>query len=98
MAKESGAKGKKDILDDVGIKAGEGIGTIAGKPCYVKPDGSVCFGDDCLTIKPQEDGKLVLQIRPSQCGEATGKLLFEYLVKTAGKGVVIEIPSETVEK
>lgn len=68
-------------------EAGAGTGWIRG-------DGAICFGNECVVIQPNDKGKLSLTVKPSMCGEATGKLLLDHLIKTAGKGVVIEIPSE----
>lgn len=61
---------------------------------WVREDGAICFGDECAVLQPNERGKLQLTVKPSRCGEETGRVLLDYLVKTAGKGVVIEIPSE----
>ena len=61
---------------------------------WIREDGAVCFGDECAVLKPTEQGKLGLTIKPTRCGEATGRVLLDYLIRTAGKGVVIEIPSE----
>lgn len=55
-------------------------------------DGGISFHDGCVILKPTEDGKLKLTIQPTKCGELTGKVLLDYLVKTAGKGIIIEIP------
>jgi len=71
-------------------KTGVGFG-------WIREDGAVCFGDECVVIKPNEKGKLQLTIKPTKCGELTGGVLLDYLIKTAGKGVVIEIPSEVEE-
>lgn len=55
-------------------------------------DGSIIFNNGCVILKPTEDGKLKLTMQPTKCGEATGRVLLDYLIKTAGKGVIIEIP------
>lgn len=94
MAKEPRTDRKKDTLDTLGTKAGEDYGQVAGRFAYVREDGAVCFGDECVVLKAQDDGKLHMEVKPSRCGEETGKLILDYLIKTAGKGVVIEIPSE----
>ena len=61
-------------------------------------DGSVIFNDGCVILKPTENGKLKLTMQPTKCGELTGKVLLDYLIKTAGKGVVIEIAPEEEPK
>jgi len=65
----------------------------AGTP-WLRADGAICFGDECAVLIPNAAGKLQLTIKPTKCGSETGRILLEYLMKTAGKGVVIEIPSE----
>jgi len=72
---------------DLAEKVGVGFG-------WIREDGAVCFGDECVVIQPSEQGKLSLTVKPSKCGELTGRVLLDYLVKTAGRGVQIEIPSE----
>jgi hypothetical protein len=63
-----------------------------GGNAELRKDGAVVFGGGCLILKPTEDDKLKLTIQPTKCGELQGKVLLDYLVKTAGKGVIIEIP------
>jgi len=69
------------------------FGEKAGVPyTELLGDGSVSIGDGCVIIKQTPDGKLGLTIQPTKCGKATGKALLDFLVNTAGQGVVIEIP------
>jgi len=96
MAKEStNGKGSK-TADSARAKAKalEAAAKSGAGFAWVREDGAVCFGDECAILKPNEQGKLQLTVKPSKCGEETGRVLLDYLVKTAGKGVVIEIPSE----
>jgi hypothetical protein len=85
--KISTAAGAKAKALEVAAKSGAGF-------AWIREDGAVCFGDECAVLKPNEQGKLQLTVKPNRCGEATGRVLLDYLMKTAGKGVVIEIPSE----
>ena len=80
----------QDEAKEIADKAGAGFG-------WIREDGAICFGNECVVIKPNEKGQLQLTVKPSQCGEHTGELLLDYLIKTAGKGVLIEIPSEVEE-
>ena len=59
----------------------------------LQDDGTVVIGGGCAAFKPTVEGPLKITIQPSKCGEAHGKVLLDYLIKTAGKGVLIEIPS-----
>lgn len=97
MAKESEDK-QKGLLESIGKEVHPGLGEVAGRFAYVREDGAICFGDECVVIKAQDNGKLHLEIKPTRCGEETGRVLVDHLVKTAGKGVVIEIASEESTK
>ena len=99
MAKESiDGKGSKTIdTARAKAKALEAAAESGAGFAWIREDGAVCFGDECAVLKPNEQGKLQLTVKPSKCGEETGRVLLDYLYRTAGKGVVIEIPSEVEE-
>ena len=64
---------------------------------WIRDDGAVCFGDECVVIKPNPDGTLLFQVDPSSCGEMAGPLILEHLIKTAGKGIQVVIPPQNEE-
>jgi hypothetical protein len=96
MGKESniGTGGKSVAASDAQEKALEAAAKSGAGFAWVREDGAICFGDECAVLKPTESGKLGLTIRPNRCGQETGRILLDYLINTAGKGVQIEIPSE----
>jgi len=96
MAKESSdGKGSKAAdTTRAQAKAFEAATKSGAGLAWIREDGAICFGDECAVLKPTESGKLGLTVRPNKCGEETGRVLLDYLIKTAGKGVQIEIPSE----
>jgi hypothetical protein len=65
---------------------------------WIRDDGAVCFGDECVVIKPDKDGTLLLQVDPSSCGKVAGEVILDHLIKTAGKGVSIVIPPQEVKE
>ena len=92
MAKERGRKGTlgnaPSLKDEVAASLGDG----GDSAIWVREDGAVCFGNECVVIKPREDGSLDLQIKPDQCGGEAGSVILDHLIRTAGKGVNIIIP------
>jgi len=100
MAKESiDGKGSKAVdTTRAKAKALEAAAESGAGLAWVRADGAVCFGDECAVLKPNDQGKLQLTFQPTRCGEQTGRILLDYLYKTAGKGVVIEIPSEVEQE
>jgi len=99
MAKKSanGKSGKASDTTRAQAKALEAAAKSGAGFAWIREDGAVCFGDECAVLKPTEQGKLGLTIQPGKCGEETGRVLLDFLIKTAGKGVQIEIPSEVEE-
>jgi len=96
MAKKSKRDEGLEVAASLGLEGAAGASSTKRQRGFVwiRDDGAICFGDECATIVPTETGRLGLTIRPDKCGEQVGALLVDYLVRTAGKGVVIEIPSE----
>ena len=80
------------IEDEVKAAVGEG----GHDAVWIREDGAVCFGNECVVIKPEDSGGLLLQIKPDQCGGDAGAVILEHLLKTAGKGVTIRIPAADV--
>jgi len=96
MGKTGTSNERSNATDPTGAKGKDGADQAKAKrdAVWVREDGAICFGEECATIAPTDTGRLGLTIRPDKCGQATGAILLDYLIRTAGKGVVIEIPSQ----
>lgn len=96
MAQKSKRDKGLEVAHSLGFATKDRDGSNEGKDGFVRvrDDGAICFGDECVVINPTETGRLGLTIKPDKCGESIGSILIDYLVRTSGKGVVIEIPSE----
>ena len=96
MAKERGRKGTlgnaPSLKDEVAASLGDG-GDAA---IWVREDGAICFGNECVVIKPGEGGALDMEVKPDRCGAEAGTVILDHLIKTAGKGVRIHIPAADV--
>lgn len=99
MAKKSSNGKGSEVADAARAKAKtlEAATESGASLAWIREDGAICFGDECAVLKPTPEGKLGLTVKPNKCGEEQGRLLLDYLLKTAGKGVLIEIPSEVEE-
>lgn len=54
---------------------------------WVREDGAVCFGDECVVVKPEGvNNALSIEIDPSSCGSVAGEAIVEHLIKTIGRG------------
>ena len=54
---------------------------------WVREDGAVCVGDECMVIKRREGTKdLDIDINPSKCGKATAEMFADTIYGTIGKG------------
>lgn len=83
--------GKKITSQSIKDEADKALGTSGTRAVRIREDGAVCFGDDCVIIKPAADGTLDLEVDPSSCGTVAGKKVLEHLISTAGKGVNIKV-------
>jgi len=73
-------------------EASEALGKPRSDFVWVREDGAVCFGDECVVLKAGEDGTLDMQVRPDHCGQEAAPIILDHLIKTAGRGVNIIIP------
>ncbi len=94
MAKASGSKGKGTSTQSLKDEVAQAVGKGRDTSVWLREDGAVCFGDECVVIKPNPDGSLLLQVDPSSCGQVAGEVILEHLIKCAGKGVEIKIPPQ----
>jgi len=71
----------------------EALGKGGDSAVWVRDDGAICVGDECIVIKPStENDSLDIEVKPDKCGEAAGSVILDYLIRTAGKGINIKIP------
>jgi len=91
-------------IDNEQQRAIESIPEKVDARFYIREDGALCFGDECLIIKP-EGKDLRITVNDENCGglalEAWGKAI-EKTIGKGGKTVyevpgVIEKPSESPE-
>jgi hypothetical protein len=62
-------------------------GTYRDFAIWVRKDGAICVGNECIVIKREPEGKnLDIEVKPTMCGEATADAIMETLLKTVGKG------------
>jgi len=78
----------KGLKDEVKKALGGGRADFV----WIRDDGAVCFGDECLVLKPGQNDTLDLQIKPDRCGRDAGPIIINHLIKSAGRGVNIRIP------
>lgn len=87
MAKEYSNQRKGTTNHLANSKAKEPTCSVRRDVVWQRDDGAWCVGDECLVIKPSNEGKdLNIEIAPSRCGEEMGELISQYLIKTIGKG------------
>jgi hypothetical protein len=85
----------KSVKDEVATALGEGGGDFV----WVRDDGAVCFGDECVVLKPTTDNTLDMEVKPDRCGAQAGSVILDHLIRTAGRGINIKIaPIQPEEK
>jgi hypothetical protein len=89
---------EKSLKDEVNQAVANPGDTGADPRVWVRHDGAVCFGDECVVVKPDNDGVLNLTVNPDACGEVAGQAILGHLIRTAGKGVRIVVPPSEVKQ
>lgn len=84
--KSTGASAK-GVKDEVTEALGEGRGAFV----WVRDDGAVCFGNECVVLKPATDNTLDMEVKPDRCGAEAGGIILDHLIRTAGRGINIKI-------
>jgi len=92
MAQERRRKGPPSPAASLKNQVEKAFGEGGDAGVWIREDGAVCFGDECVVIKPAPDGTLDLEVKPDRCGADAGSVILDHLIKTAGKGVNIRIP------
>jgi hypothetical protein len=88
MGKESGNKRNESASnrsqDEAIADALEG----RNAPVWIREDGAICVGNECIVIKPREGSKrdLDIEIKPDMCGAALADKFADTLYKTIGRG------------
>jgi hypothetical protein len=58
-----------------------------GASVWVREDGAICIGNECMVIKPREGSRdLDIEIKPDRCGEAIADKFSDTIYKTIGRG------------
>jgi len=88
-------KGKRDGATAPGTqdKAKETAHPDRAGAIWVREDGAVCIGNECITLKNADDGALDLTLDPDKCGcEERGTLLDTLAACiVSGKGINLAI-------
>jgi len=96
VVQERGSDGEVGDSPGLADEVKAAVGQAGDVAVWVREDGAVCFGNECVVINPGEKGGLDLTIKPNQCGGEAGAIILEHLYRTAGQGINIIIPPADV--
>jgi len=87
MVQERRGKRKGDSPDSYPSEAVTGDLQDRGAPVWIREDGAICIGAECIVIKPRADSRdLDIEISPDRCGEAVADEFADVIYKTIGRG------------
>jgi len=87
MGEEGKSKGNESATDRAKDKALENALESGGAPIWIRKDGALCIGNECMVIKPREGSRdLDIEIKPDRCGEAVAEMFADTIYKTIGRG------------
>jgi hypothetical protein len=87
VAKESERKRDEDTSRRTQDKAIEAAVEAGGGAVWVREDGALCIGNECMVIKRRADSRdLDIEIKPDRCGAAVAEQFSDTIYKTIGRG------------
>jgi len=88
MGEERGNSGNKDTSDRNQNEAITNAMEGGHAPVWVREDGAICIGNECMVIKPRgsDSRDLDIEIKPDRCGEAMADQFADTIYKTIGRG------------
>jgi len=58
---------------------------------WIRDDGAVCFGDECVVFSQRKSGGIDISIDPTTCGGQFGEALVDKFTKGVGRDVNLRI-------
>jgi hypothetical protein len=87
MAKESKRQGDESASHRSQDKVIEDAVEAGGGAVWIREDGALCIGNECMVIKRRTDSRdLDIEIKPDRCGEAIANQFADTIYKTIGRG------------
>lgn len=88
MAKESKRQGNEDTSHRSQDEAIADALEAGGGAVWVREDGALCIGNECMVIKRRDDGSrdLDIEIKPDRCGASIAEAFSDTIYKTIGRG------------
>jgi len=87
MGKEGKPQRNESPTDRTQDKALADALESGGAPVWIRDDGAICIGNECMVIKPREGSRaLDIEIKPDRCGETIAEIFADTIYKTIGRG------------
>jgi len=95
MAEEPKGKGTRVSKTGNGKSPLEHFGEVASRDkdsgVWIREDGAICFGNECVDLSKKPTGELSFEVDPSACGKETGKVVLSYLIENLASREPINI-------
>jgi hypothetical protein len=87
MGKEGESQRDESLTDRSQDKAIEDALESRDAPVWIREDGAICIGNECMVIKHREGSRdLDIEIKPDRCGRAIADGFADTIYKTIGRG------------
>jgi len=92
MAKKRASKRSgKGAANELKKKVEKALGSSGKGAMWIRDDGAVCFGDECVVFSQRKSGGIDIAIDPSTCGGEFGEALVDKFSKGIGRDVNLKI-------
>jgi len=92
MAKERASKRpRKGASNALKKQVEKALGKSGKGAMWVRDDGAICFGDECVVFFQRKSGGIDIAIDPTTCGGEFGEALVDKFSKGVGRDVNLKI-------
>jgi hypothetical protein len=82
-------------------QAREGSDQAGNRGSWIREDGAICFDNECITLKPKQDGQLELTYDPDKCScDESNSAILDALAECviSGKGINLVVKPKAESK
>jgi len=92
MAKKRGSpRSGKDSPKTLKRQVERALGPGGKGAMWIRDDGAVCFGDECVVFSQRKSGGIDIAIDPTTCGGEFGEALVDKFSRGIGRDVNLKI-------
>jgi len=89
--KRASKRPRKEVSSTLKNQVEKALGPGGKGAMWIRDDGAVCFGDECVVFSQRKSGGIDISIDPTTCGGEFGEALVDKFSKGVGRDVNLRV-------